>query len=172
MGPRGFGRLCADVCTIRGPGPERRAVTAQRSSHDVAFAVGELRRTSTGDAHGERMTRSSSLDRKAFPVMVVSGSELLRLARESMERITAELRSLGHEIVVVTSANDALALVTSAPSFASVVLDWSLDCEGEVRPAEALLKAARSRHAQPPVFLLVERRDLEDIPLDVAEIVQ
>jgi arginine decarboxylase len=118
------------------------------------------------------MTHSSSLDRKAFPVMVVSGSELLRLARESMERITAELRSLGHEVVVVTSANDALALVTSDPSFGSVVLDWSLDCEGEVRPAEALLKAARSRHAQLPVFLLVERRDLEDIPLDVAEIVQ
>jgi arginine decarboxylase len=118
------------------------------------------------------MTRSPSLDRKAFPVLVVSGSELLRLARESMDRIIAELRTLGHDVVVVTSLNDALALVTSDPSFGTVVVDWNIEHEGEVRPAEAILRAARRRHAQLPVFLLVERSELENIPLNVAEIVQ
>jgi arginine decarboxylase len=118
------------------------------------------------------MIQSPVLGRKAFPIIVVSGTELLPLAQETMGRITASLRSLGQEIVPVTSAKDALALVTSDPSFGGVVLDWNLERVGEVRPAEAILKAARRLHAQLPVFLVVEREDLDEIPLDVAEMVQ
>ena len=118
------------------------------------------------------MTRSTSLDRTAFPIMVVSGSELLQVSRESMERIKGELHSLGHEVVTVTSVEDALALVTSDPSFGVVVVDWNLKCVDDVRDAEAIVTAARHRHARLPVFLLVERKNLENIPLNVAEIVQ
>ncbi len=89
-----------------------------------------------------------------------------------MTRITGELHTLGHEIVSVTSANDALALVRSDPSYAVVVLDWNLEGEGNVRAAEEILKAVRHRHERLPVFLLVERADLEDIPLEVAQRVQ
>ena len=78
-------------------------------------------------------------------------------------------------MVSCTTASDASAVVASDPSFGCLVLDWNLgyDEDGDgSRPAETILGAACSRNAALPVFLMVERADLDSIRLPVAEMVQ
>jgi arginine decarboxylase len=118
------------------------------------------------------MKDAPTLDRDAFPVLVVVGPEMLRLASETVKRVNHELESSGLRVVSASTSSDALALVTSDPSFGCVVLDWSLDAGDIAKPAQAILEVVRARHPNLPVFLLVERGDTEEIPLDVAEQVQ
>jgi len=118
------------------------------------------------------MTGRCVLDRSAFPVLVAAGPELQRQAGATLERIIAEIEALGHRIVRSVAATDATALVTSDPSFGCVLLDWNLAHASSIRPAEAVLAATRRQNASVPVFLLVERDDLDEIPLQVAEEVQ
>ena len=118
------------------------------------------------------MTSRSVLDRSAFPILVVAGPERERLAGETLRRIVAELAVLGHEIVRSSSITDAAALVASDPSFGCLLLDWNLDRESGRRPAMAVLDQVRRHNVRVPVFLMVEREDLDDIPLAVEEIVQ
>ena len=118
------------------------------------------------------MTSQSVLDRAAFPILVVAGPERERLAGETLRRIVAELNALGHEVVRSTTISDASALVASDPSFGCLLLDWNLDHEGGKRPAEAVLDRTRRHNVRVPVFLMVEREDLDDIPLRVEEMVQ
>jgi arginine decarboxylase len=118
------------------------------------------------------MTSQSVLDRAAFPILVVAGPERERLAGETLRRIVAELNALGHEVVRPTTISDASALVASDPSFGCLLLDWNLDHEGGKRPAEAVLDRTRRHNVRVPVFLMVEREDLDDIPLRVEEMVQ
>ena len=118
------------------------------------------------------MTSRSVLDRSAFPILVVAGPERERLAGETLRRIVAELGDLGHDIVRSSSITDAAALVASDPSFGCLLLDWNLDLESGRRPAMAVLDQVRRHNVRVPVFLMVEREDLDDIPLSVEEIVQ
>jgi len=118
------------------------------------------------------MTSRSVLDRAAFPILVVAGAERERLAGETLRRIVAELSALGHEVVRSTTASDATALVTSDPSFGCLIVDWNLDHESGERPAEAVLSRACRHNVRVPVFLLVEREDLDEVPLAVEEMVQ
>jgi len=118
------------------------------------------------------MTSRSVLDRSAFPILVVAGPERERLAGETLRRIVAELGDLGHDIVRSSSITDAAALVASDPSFGCLLLDWNLEYESGKRPAMAVLDQVRRHNVRVPVFLMVEREDLDDIPLAVEEIVQ
>ena len=118
------------------------------------------------------MTGRSVLDRSAFPVLVVAGAERERLAGETLRRIVAELGALGHDIVRSSSITDAAALVASDPSFGCLLLDWNLEHEGGGRPALAVFDQVRRHNVRVPVFLMVERDDLDDIPLAVQEAVQ
>jgi arginine decarboxylase len=118
------------------------------------------------------MTSRSVLDRAAFPILVVAGAERERLAGETLRRIVAELSALGHEVVRSTTASDATALVTSDPSFGCLIVDWNLDHESGERPAEAVLSRACRHNVRVPVFLMVEREDLDEVPLAVEEMVQ
>jgi arginine decarboxylase len=119
------------------------------------------------------MTNREVLDRAAFPVLMVAGPDRERLAGETLRRIVTELDAIGHEIVRSTTASDAAALVASDPSFGCLVLDWNLDPGGaDGRAATSILHAARRRNLLLPVFLIVERDDLDHIELGVAEMVQ
>lgn len=111
------------------------------------------------------------LDRTTFPVLIVAGTERRELAGETLRRITVALQGLGHAIVTAVTAADAAALVASDPSFGCIVLDWNIGHDGSARPAEAILTAACARNAALPVFLMVERDDLEKISLPVSELV-
>jgi arginine decarboxylase len=118
------------------------------------------------------MTGRSILDRAAFPILVAAGAERERLAGETLRRIVAELSVLGHKVVRASTASDAIALVTSDPSFGCLVVDWNLDQKAGERPAEALLDRACRHNVAVPVFLMVDRGDLDEIPLRVEEMVQ
>jgi arginine decarboxylase len=118
------------------------------------------------------MTNRNVLDRAAFPILVVAGPERERLAGETLRRIMAELSALGHQVVRSTTATDATALVTSDPSFGCLVVDWNLDHEADERPARALLDQVRRHNVAVPVFLMVDRGDLDEVPLHVEEMVQ
>jgi len=118
------------------------------------------------------MTSRSVLDRSAFPILVVAGSERERLAGETLRRIVTELAVLGHEIVRSNSITDAAALVASDPSFGCLLLDWNLEHESSKRPAMAVLDQVRRHNVRMPLFLMVEREDLGDVPLAVEEMVQ
>src|ERR1019366_309875 len=118
------------------------------------------------------MTSRSVLDRAAFPILVVAGAERERLAGETLRRIVAELSALVHEVFRSTTASDATALVTSDPSFGCLIVDWNLDHESGERPAEAILNRACRHNVRVPVFLMVEREDLDEVPLAVEEMVQ
>lgn len=114
----------------------------------------------------------AALDRQAFPILVVAGSERQRLAGETLRRIMSELAAFGHVVVSSATASDAAALIAADPSFGCVLLDWNLDREGDRRPAEAVLRATRGHNVRLPVFLMVDRGDLDSIPLRVAELVR
>jgi arginine decarboxylase len=120
----------------------------------------------------ELVNNRAMLDRYAFPILVVAGPERHHLAGETLRRIVAELDAVGHRIVSSTTATDAAALVASDPSFGCVLLDWNVDLQGDRRPAEAVLEGTRHRNLRVPVFLMVDRADLDNISLSVAQQVQ
>ena len=118
------------------------------------------------------MTGDSFLDRAFCPVLVAASPLREREAGATLERIISEIELLGHKIVRAATGTDAAALATSDPSFGCMLLDWNLDTGDGKRPAETIVQAVRCRNAAVPVFLLIERADLDDIPLTVAEHVQ
>ncbi len=109
-----------------------------------------------------------ALERKSFPVLLVAGGDRRRAAARTIERIVGELRALGHVVVEAETPSDGLALVNSDPAFGCVVLDWQMADDG----APGSLASARRRHARLPVFLMLERDDLDAIDLPTAELVQ
>ena len=118
------------------------------------------------------MRNSDVLDRHAFPILVVAGPELERSAGQTVRRVVAELEGLGHRVVSSTTMTDALALVTSDPSFGCVLLDWNLDNDEKEPAALAVLEQTARHNVRLPVFLMLERQDLDSLPLAVAEAVQ
>ena len=118
------------------------------------------------------MTSQKVLERAAFPILVVADIERERLAGETLRRIMAELTALGHEIVRASTAADASALVRSDPSFGCLVVDWNLEAGDGSRPAEAVLEHASRHNRAVPVFLMVDRSDLDNVPLHIEEMVQ
>jgi arginine decarboxylase len=118
------------------------------------------------------VTGDSVLDRAFCPVLVAASPLREREAGATLERIIREIEVLGHKVVRAATGIDAAALATSDPSFGCILLDWNLDTGDGKRPAEAVVEAVRCRNDGVPVFLLIERADLDDIPLTVAERVQ
>jgi len=118
------------------------------------------------------MTIGNGIERAAFPILVVAGAERERLAGETLRRIVAELGAYGHEIVRSTTATDATALVASDPSFGCLLLDWNIDQLRGNRPAEGILNRARRHNVRVPVFLMIEREDIDNVPLHIEEMVQ
>lgn len=112
------------------------------------------------------------LDRQEFPVLLVTALERRRAAGATLARILDELYALGHRVVQAQTFEDARALVASDPSFACLVLDWSLGGEGGEHQAATVLAAARARSERLPIFLMLERDELAALPLEVTEAVQ
>jgi arginine decarboxylase len=112
------------------------------------------------------------LERQEFPVLLVAAVRRRRAAGRTLERIVAELQELGHRVVQAETLEDGRALVASDPSFACVVLDWSLGANGHADAAGAVLAAARTRSERLPIFLMLEREQLGELPLAVTETVQ
>src|SRR6266851_2549080 len=89
----------------------------------------------------------------------------------AMERLVEAIRLEGYEVVRTSTPEDGLSLVTSDPSYSTILLDW--DLEGENQFAEgaalAILRAVRRRNKKIPIFLIADRTLVSELPLEVVK---
>src|ERR1700738_2265124 len=89
----------------------------------------------------------------------------------AMERLVEAIRLEGYEVVRTSTPEDGLSLVTSDPSYSTILLDW--DLEGENQFAEgaalAILRALRRRNKKIPIFLIADRTLVSELPLEVVK---
>src|ERR1700759_2853619 len=89
----------------------------------------------------------------------------------AMERLVEAIGLEGYEVVRTSTPEDGLSLVTSDPSYSTILLDW--DLEGENQFAEgaalAILRAVRRRNKKIPIFLIADRTLVSELPLEVVK---
>jgi arginine decarboxylase len=112
------------------------------------------------------------LARGEFPVLLISTPERRHEADRTIQRIVDELLVLGHRVEQSETVTDSLALVGSDPSFGCIVVDWGLGRRDEIAGAEAVITAVRARSAKVPIFIFLERGDLDALPLSVIQATQ
>jgi ornithine decarboxylase len=82
-----------------------------------------------------------------------------------LQRIVDELTRLGYASTLTSTRDEARLAVKSDASVGCIVVEWSLD-ESE-HDVEAFVRFVRERGLDVPVFILVERHLLEEIPVSV-----
>src|SRR5258708_12189167 len=76
----------------------------------------------------------------------------------AMERLVEPIRLEGYEVVPTSTPEDGLSLVTSDPSYSTILLDWDLEGENQF-PQEAsppILRPVPRRNQQIPISLLAD----------------
>lgn len=87
------------------------------------------------------------------------------IASARLQRMIDELNRLGYVTTVTADTDEAATAVRSDASVGCIVVEWSLtESEHEV---EGLVHFVRARGLEVPIFLLVERHLLEEIPVSV-----
>lgn len=71
------------------------------------------------------------------------------------------LTQAGTDVLTATSDEDGQSLVVSDPSIQCFVLDWELD---KKTTAQALIELIRARNVHVPIFLMIEREKVENLP--------
>ncbi len=87
----------------------------------------------------------------------------------AMERLVDAIKDEGYEVVRTSTPEDGLSLITSDPSYSSILLDWDLEGDNQFQEPEALsiLRAVRKRNKKIPVFLIADRTLVSELPLEV-----
>ncbi len=88
-----------------------------------------------------------------------------------MERLVEAIGAEGYEVVRTTSPEDGLSLVTSDPSYSTILLDWDLegDSQFEERAALDIIRGVRHRNKKVPIFLIADRTLVSELPLEVVK---
>ncbi|GLR66783.1 amino acid decarboxylase [Acidocella aquatica] len=82
-----------------------------------------------------------------------------------LREILGELKKLGYAVVETYSIADASTAIYADAALGCLLLEWG---EGDWRKEmDALIRLAQARGLEAPVFLLVGRQLLEDVPIDV-----
>lgn len=82
-----------------------------------------------------------------------------------LQRIVAELGRLGYETTVTVTPAEACSAIRSDAAMGTVIVEWSLtESESEV---EGFVRFVRDRGLDVPIFILVERHLLQEIPVAV-----
>lgn len=80
-------------------------------------------------------------------------------------RMVAELKRLGYETTVTGTPAEASSAIRSDAATGAVIVEWSLtESEGEV---ETFVRFVRDRGLDVPIFILVKRHLLQEIPVAV-----
>jgi arginine decarboxylase len=89
----------------------------------------------------------------------------------AMERLVEAIGDEGYEVVRTTSPEDGLSLVTSDPSYSTILLDWDLegDSQFEERAALDIIRGVRHRNKKVPIFLIADRTLVSELPLEVVK---
>ena len=90
-----------------------------------------------------------------------------RAARTMVE----ELQARAVEVVEANSAEDGTAVITSDSAIHVILIDWSLGADHGHERAHEFLKVVRARNDKVPIFLMAERGEASDIPVEVMEMV-
>ncbi|ADW70069.1 Orn/Lys/Arg family decarboxylase [Granulicella tundricola] len=87
----------------------------------------------------------------------------------AMERLVSAIGEEGYEVVRTSTPEDGLSLITSDPSYSSILLDWDLEGDNQFQEREALqiLRAVRRRNKKIPIFLIADRTLVSELPLEV-----
>ncbi len=89
----------------------------------------------------------------------------------AMERLVTAISDEGYEVVRTSTPEDGLSLVTSDPSYSTILLDWDLSGESQFdeRAALQILRAVRRRNKKLPIFLIADRTLVSELPLEVVK---
>ena len=87
----------------------------------------------------------------------------------AMERLVDAIKKEGYEVVRTSTPEDGLSLVTSDPSYSTILLDWDLEGDNQFdqRAALRILRAVRRRNKKIPIFLIADRTLVSELPLEV-----
>ena len=88
-------------------------------------------------------------------------------AGRAVRGLMADLEAHDVDLVLSSTAEDALAVIKSDPHLQAVILDWDMQGRDGARHAVMLLRDIRQRHKDLPVFLLAERHDAAHVPAEV-----
>ena len=108
-----------------------------------------------------------------LPILIISGgrddAEYASLL--AMNRLDEAIKSLGYQTLLVTNPGDGKSLVSSYHGFGSVILDWDLPGSGSFcqRAAGDIICTIRAMDKRLPIFLIADKTQLPDIPLDVVK---
>ena len=89
----------------------------------------------------------------------------------AIRSLVEELKGRSIDVVEATSAEDGTSVVTSDSAIHAVLIDWTLGDDDDHKRAHTFLKFLRSRNDKIPIFLMAERGQATDIPIDVMEMV-
>ena len=89
----------------------------------------------------------------------------------AIRSLVEELQGRSIDVVEATSAEDGTSVVTSDSAIHAVLIDWTLGDDDDHKRAHTFLKFLRSRNDKIPIFLMAERGQATDIPIDVMEMV-
>jgi len=89
----------------------------------------------------------------------------------AIRSLVEELQGRSIDVVEATSAEDGTSVVTSDSAIHAVLIDWTLGEDDDHKRAHTFLKFLRSRNDKIPIFLMAERGQATDIPIDVMEMV-
>ena len=89
----------------------------------------------------------------------------------AMNRLDEAIKSLGYQTLLATTPGDGKSLVKSYHGFGCVILDWDLPGVGSScqRAAGDILCAIRNMDRRLPIFLIADKTQIQDIPLDIVK---
>ena len=87
--------------------------------------------------------------------------------------LVTDLESRNLDVIQAISAADGMAVVTSDAAIHAVLMDWTLDDDDAKthEKARGLLNYIRGRNDRIPIFLMAERKDSTQLPVEVMQIV-
>jgi arginine decarboxylase len=89
----------------------------------------------------------------------------------ALRALTDELGTWEIDVVEARSAEDGMSVIVSDAALHSILLDWDLE-DDDVRTHSkilALVKLVRSRDDKVPIFLMAEREEASEIPVNVMQ---
>ncbi len=89
----------------------------------------------------------------------------------AMNRLDEAVKSLGYQTILATTPGDGLSIVKSYHGFGCAILDWDLPGGGSFckRAAGDIICAIRAMDRRLPIFLIADKTQLPDIPLEVVK---
>ncbi|AGH48214.1 MULTISPECIES: Orn/Lys/Arg decarboxylase N-terminal domain-containing protein [Sphingomonas] len=87
-------------------------------------------------------------------------------AGRAVDHLVDDLERREIDVVISSTVEDAVAIVSTDPSIQCLLLDWELGTGGDHQPAITVLDAMRAFNADVPIFLLADHSAASSIPTD------